>query len=924
MRGYILVLSLFGSYFLSAPAQGTSISLDGDWNFLADPSGSLDVQKLSAAQYVRPTRIPSSWQSQFADLRDYAGVGWYWRSVNIRPLSPEQVAVLRFGTVDYLTEVYVNGEKVGRHEGGYTPFEFDVTSFLRPGDNQIAVRVVDPGTKPNTVEGINYAEIPHGKQSWYVQTSGLWQSVEMQMLPRVHLGVVHILAAANGDFKINVPVVKAASGGQTGGPTTVSVEVRDPAGKIVWQASRKLPDAEGDAEFAGNLAAPRLWSPADPALYMLQAGLSSGDSRVYQFGFRTFETRDGKFYLNGKAIYLRGALDQDFYPDTIYTPPSLTYIKDEMRKAKGLGLNLLRCHIKAPDPRYLQAADEAGILVWYEIPSWDKLTDNSKRRSMETLRGMVERDWNHPCVVIVSIINEGWGINLKEAADRQWLKQADQEAKKIVPSWLVDDNSACCDNFHMITDIADDHTYSAIPDHAADFDRFVEDQARRPGWLFSPYGDASPTGNEPLVLSEFGNWGLPRIPQDKPWWFSRHSEGSEMTKPEGIEQRYADYRYSSLFPTLDALADATQWHEYASLKYEIESIRSHPEIQGYIITEFTDLNWESNGLLDMWRNPKAFAGSLSKLQRDDVVVLRTEKRNYSAGEMATVEALLSHYGPEALPGGNIAWKVSGTSLAGTLPLPSVPPASVVTLGEIKFAVPSTPAPAKKVLNAEIVSEGKTLAENSLDFYVYPARQPELPPPVLFHDPAGKLRRLVEEMRARNYLAPTGSEALPILIASTFDEEVKKELRAGGRVILLAGDRQTLAPGIEIVPRAGSDYEGNWICDFLWVRKTQPPFISIGFDPLAEFEAQAVTPTAVVQGIPPANFSDVLAGMFYGWIHSNTGVLVQAKCGKGTLLVCTFSLTTTYGSDPYATDLLDALVDYLVSGLTPRFEIPLSF
>jgi hypothetical protein len=180
------------------------------------------------------------------------------------------------------------------------------------------------------------------------------------------------------------------------------------------------------------------------------------------------------------------------------------------------------------------------------------------------------------------------------------------------------------------------------------------------------------------------------------------------------------------------------------------------------------------------------------------------------------------------------------------------------------------------------------------------------------------------MRARDYLAPTGSEALPILISSTFDDEVKKELRAGGRVILLAGDRQTLAPGIEVVPRAGSDYEGNWICDFLWVRKTQPPFLSIGFDPLAEFEAQAVTPAAVVQGIAPKYFSDVLAGMFYGWIHSNTGVLVQAKCGKGTLLVCTFSLTTTYGSDPYATELLDALVNYSVSGLTPRFEIPLSF
>ena len=102
-----------------------------------------------------------------------------------------------------------------------------------------------------------------------------------------------------------------------------------------------------------------------------------------------------------------------------------------MRKAKALGLNLLRCHIKVPDPRYLEAADETGMLIWYEIPNWDKLTANSERRAMETLHGMVERDANHPSIVIVSIINESWGANLKEAPDRAWLKSAYQQAKSL-------------------------------------------------------------------------------------------------------------------------------------------------------------------------------------------------------------------------------------------------------------------------------------------------------------------------------------------------------------------------------------------------------------------------------------------------------------------------------------------------------------
>ncbi len=922
MLRYLCIWSLFCLTAFCAPARAGTISLDGDWHFLADPSGALEIQQLASAANVRPTRVPSSWQSQFADLGDYAGVAWYWREVSIQSLPPDQVAILRFGAVDYLANVYLNGQKIGTHEGGYTPFEFEITSLLRPGTNQISVRVVDPGAKPSVVEGINYAEIPHGKQNWYVQTSGLWQSVEIQIRPHVHLGSAHILAAANGDFKISVPVVAPASQSPASGSTNLSLEIRDRAGKVVWQTTREISDLTAAAEFTGNLANPSVWSPANPVLYTLHASLGSGDSGDFSFGFRTFETRDGKFYLNGQPIYLRGALDQDFYPETIYIPPSLDYIKDEMRKARALGLNLLRCHIKEPDPRYLEAADEVGILVWYEIPNWDKLTDDSKRRGLETLRGMVERDWNHPCLVILSLINESWGINLKEAADRQWLMEAYKEAKKIVPGWLVDDNSACYDNFHVSTDIADYHTYSTIPDRAEDFDRFVADLAQRPSWLFSPYGDGSPKGNEPLVLSEFGNWGLPRIPHDKPWWFSRRGFDNEITEPAGIDGRYGDYQYAALFPTLEALTDATEWHEFASLKYEIESIRSHPEIQGYVITEFTDLNWESNGLLDMWRNPKAFAVPLGEIQGDDMVVLRAEKRTYTPGQPVTVTASVSHYSPQALEQGRLTWKVEGTPLAGTFLLPTLPATSASTSFNIQFAAPPVAASSKKQLEVEMVWEGKTLAKNSVTLFVYPDRQPDLAPPVSYYDPAGKLRHLVNAMRVRNYLASSGSEALPVVIASTLDADVKKKLESGAHVLLLSSERQTLAPGIEVVPRAGGDYEGNWISNFLWLRSNQPPFQPLGFDPIVGFEAQAINIPAVVRGIAAKDFRDVLAGMFYGWIHSNVGVLVQAKYGKGTLLVCTMSLDTTYGTDPYATDLLDALVGYLVSGSKPKLQIPM--
>ena len=121
MLRYLCIWSFLCLTFLCAAAHAATISLDGDWHFLADPGGAFEVQQLASAANVRPTRVPSSWQSQFADLRDYAGVAWYWRDVSMQSLSPDQVALLRFGAVDYLADVYVNGQKVGQARRGLYP-----------------------------------------------------------------------------------------------------------------------------------------------------------------------------------------------------------------------------------------------------------------------------------------------------------------------------------------------------------------------------------------------------------------------------------------------------------------------------------------------------------------------------------------------------------------------------------------------------------------------------------------------------------------------------------------------------------------------------------------------------------------------------------------------------------------------------------
>ncbi|HYY94907.1 MAG TPA: hypothetical protein VE713_10340, partial [Pyrinomonadaceae bacterium] len=373
-RRQALRLAVLCSAFLLSAASGgraQSFKLERGWQFLPDRQGSLKASNLGAARGWREARVGLSWNAQFADLRDYMGVAWYRTTFERPDLSGGRRALLRFGACDYFAEVFVNGKPVGAHEGGYTPFVLDVTEALRAGANELAVRVTDPPS--DEAEGrarfpeMLYDEIPHGKQDWYVQTGGLWQPVTLETRPNLYIERVHVTPKLNGEVSVEVQLAGQAHQD----PNPIEVIVRDASGRIEFKTGGGGITTMKPRKFEGRVRSPRLWSPSSPTLYSVEVRLNDDDRVAERFGFRSFEARDGKLYLNGQPFYMRAALDQDFYPETIYTPPSKEYVREQMQKGKRLGLNLLRCHIKVCTPEYLEAADEAGVLVWYEIPSWN-------------------------------------------------------------------------------------------------------------------------------------------------------------------------------------------------------------------------------------------------------------------------------------------------------------------------------------------------------------------------------------------------------------------------------------------------------------------------------------------------------------------------------------------------------------------------
>lgn len=880
-----------------------AVSLDGMWDFRHES----DVG-------WRQSPVPMPWQAVFPDLRQSFGRATYRRSF-ARPDLRGRVAVLCFGAVGDSATVRLNGQILGVHEGGWLPFEFPLDDKLLRENNILEVDCHLP-------DGNAFGEIPHGKQSWYGPTAGIWQSVRLDLRAPVH--VTHCAISADlGSGRVDLRI-------ETSQPTVAQIELHAPDGTVVALGTT-------DAALSLVVAQVQAWSPETPALYT--AVVKTGDDITkHSFGFRSLTTQNGQMFLNGKPWFMRAALDQDYYPEGICTPPSVAYLEDQLIKAKQLGLNMLRCHIKVPDPRYYEVADRLGMLIWTEIPNVATFTKASAARMRSTMEGILRRDGNHPSIVIWTIINEDWGTRLcDDPKHRAWLKAEYDWLKAADPTRLVVDNSPCHNNFHVKSDLNDFHYYRSIPERRAEWDALTAEFAAGADWTYTPFGDGERRGDEPLIVSEFGVWGLPdpaqvRIDGQEPWWMETGGTwGDGAAYPHGIEFRFASLGLDRVFGGFDAFIKAAQWYQFANLKYQIETMRAHPSIQGYVITEFTDVHWESNGLLDMNRNPRIFHDVFKGINADVVITPRLDRYAAAAGggvkftpAVATggqsVGAAVLHYAMEGGPSGQIG-------------LPATGPLSVTEGSAISLPVPPLAAARTADVTLRLTVDGNEVARNTVTLSLFAQRKPQV---LSLHVPDPVLAARAVALGYR--LADAGQADVTVVHALS-DADIR-QLQAGARYLVLADgtlktngnlrvDGQTreqpfiqavddtlgiprgsemALPNINLIQRHGTMWRGDWIAGFSWIRR-DGAFAALPGGPLLDLAYDRVVPHHVMTGFRTHEFAQAVhAGVVVGWVHKPAALIAERRVGRGGLVASTFRLCTDQpGVDPVASALWDALV-----------------
>ncbi|NHA67260.1 glycoside hydrolase family 2 [Phycicoccus sp. CMS6Z-2] len=557
--------------------------LCGPWRFATDPDdiGVRSGWTCGEGPYDRDITVPFPPESKLSGIHEATTVPvvWYCRDLDLARPAAGRRTVLHLGAVDYRARVWVNGVSVGSHEGGHTPFACDLTDALTDdGPQRVVVRAEDPVDDPAQPRGKqDWRPEPHA--IWYHRTTGIWQPVWLEEVDDCHVerldwttdvadGTVEALVRVTAPHAAASVRIVIALDGEVLAESTVAI--RGPETRVTLTLA-----ATAHAQDSGHLT----WSPDRPTLLdadveVLGRGGDALDHVDSYVGLRSVGFADGRFLLNGLPLFLRLALHQGYWPESHLTAPSPDALRREVELAKEMGLNGVRIHQKAEDPRFLYWCDKIGLLVWGEMPSAYTFSTTAVERVVAEWTEIVRRDRSHPCVVTWVPLNESWGVAQIAVREQQqhYATALYHLTKALDPTRPVISNDGW---EHTESDIWGVHDYASSGDRLtdryappADLDRMLRD--RRPGRRRVLLGDPVRRG-QPIVLTEFG--GLSYVPGSGQNWFGY----ATVEGPEEFEER------------LDGL---------------IGAVLDNPELGGFCYTQLTDTEQERNGLVTEAREPK--------------------------------------------------------------------------------------------------------------------------------------------------------------------------------------------------------------------------------------------------------------------------------------------------------------------------------
>ena len=511
--------------------------LSGKWDFRIDPRnqglGKGWTKGFSKQQTIS---VPASWNEQFAGLRDYLGPAWYQRRFSRHPAAEGKRIFLRFGSVNYLAQVWLNGMKLGTHEGGHLPFVFEITRRLKK-ENLLVVRVegflkpdrVPPGNVPaGPLDSFNNNFNPPASFDFFPYC-GIQRPVFLFTTPHESIEDVTVTTNINGKMGI----VSVTAQAKTSGPASLWVSVEG----FGWKTSIESPLKSGKSTDLLKVPDAKLWAPGSPNLYQLKVELKRNGKTIDQIrlpiGIRTIQVKGSRLLLNGKPIFLKGFGRHEDYAGTgRYLPPKA--LKKDYANMRWIGANSFRTTHYPYSDEDMDMADRLGFLVIGETPAvglFFKKEGLSKRLKLcrQFTKDMIERDKNHPCVVMWSLANEPYSHRPAAKAFFKNLAGLARSLDKTRPITLVSYLGVSEESFEFLDAVCVNRYYGWYTE-PGDLDKAIPRLSQDLDELYRKF-------KKPVLVTEFGADAIPGSHADPPTMFSVEYQAEMIERYIGVIRR---------------------------------------------------------------------------------------------------------------------------------------------------------------------------------------------------------------------------------------------------------------------------------------------------------------------------------------------------------------------------------------------------
>lgn len=743
--------------------------LDGQWECsLNDTIGTLNIPGTWEAHGF-PYRLDGP-----AYLRKIILVPHDWQGKRIQ---------LQFDAVSYSAEVSVNGIKVGEHAGMWTSFALDVTDCILPGQkNEISLTVYKPGehfpVRQSLAGFLPDVSIPFG---------GIWQSARLIAVDGPCLSDISLLSDVNSSsVQLKVEVHRAAG-------LTAVIRLLTPDGQEI-QTSQSAVEADS-LEFNLKVADPDLWSPDHPARYAIIIELRSGEMVKAlvkrRFGFRTLMHTGDRVLLNGTSVCLRGVLNWGWYPEILCPNPDESTIRDEFRRVRDLGYNLIKLCLYVPAPRYFEMADEEGMLLWLELPMWlPDVTPRLRQQAPVEYRDILASVHMHPSVVIYSL-----GCELDNAVDAEMLSQLNELLRDRTTGVLACDNSGSGEAYGGLgfdyADFNDYHFYCDIHYFNPLVDHFRRDWRPARPWIFGEFCDADDFRDLDELTEAYGG--------ALPWWLTEQNPIHPLSKLAYPLQQERMHQLDLPFDG-QTLQRISRQQSFVIRKNILEKVRSRVGMGGYVVTGMRDTPLATSSMFDDLQRMKYPPDTFRMFNAETVLTLEqgrarhwtcggdrpfpVDRYNHVSGAETSIRVILSHTGAP-ISNDDLRWQLQltdgTTHVEGKIPfLGSLSDGHPSELGSIQLQLPVVTTAQEVMLKVQLGDH----IRNEWLLWIYPIVA-TWESALAVYDPDGSLRGLEDLLEAADSIPDVSRlQDSHLLITNSLTPDVQDFVHTGGKAILL--------------------------------------------------------------------------------------------------------------------------------------------